>query len=192
MATSSVPSDERTQLIQQLITANCVKFGEFKLKSGQMSPYYVDLREATMYPVFKTIVHIVKNVIENRCLSNQASKPVAVVGVPYGVVPLAGAVAHECKLFYYPVRKEVKDYGNQTGSTAFSNFEFILIEDVMTTGSSIVETIRKMKGKKITDVIVIIDRESGGVEAIRAEDPDIRIHSVLKASEILKMKPNNK
>ena len=49
-----------------------------------------------------------------------------------------------------------------------------------------------MKDKKITDVIVIVDRESGGAGAIRAEDLDLRVHSVLKASEILKMKPNNK
>ena len=63
--------------------------------------------------------------------------------------------------------------------------EYILIEDTMSTGGSIIETIQKLEGKKVTDVAVIIDRESVRCDNLTARHPDIRLHSVLGASHVL-------
>lgn len=187
-----ISSEEKELLVKLLVESGCVKFGSFTLKSGQTTPYYVDLREATMHPqLFGTIVELLTKMMPNgRRLDDwrkaaEAKPPCAVVGVPYGVVPLAGALAHACKLHYYPVRKEVKDYGHKPDSSSFSEFEFVLVEDVMSTGSSIVETIHKMEGKKITDVIVMVDRQLGGREKLAHEYPSIKVHSLLNITEVL-------
>lgn len=186
-------NDRKIELIEQLVLTNSLKVGQFTLKSGHTSNCYVDLRETTMHPlIFNNIVELIKDVIPQKkqhqdWLSASKEPSIAIVGVPYGVVPVAAAVAYSCKLAYYPVRKEVKEYGHKPDSNAFSNFQYILIEDVMSTGSSIVDTITKLEGKNITDVIVIVDRELGGEEKLMQQFPNIRLHSILKISQILQV-----
>lgn len=180
--------DKSSLLVEQLVESGCIKFGNFTLKSGLTSPYYVDLREVTMHPsLFNTIIESLQQLLDTHkpCGLN-AGTPCALVGVPYGVVPIAAALAYTCKLRYYPVRKEVKDYGHKPDSSSYDLFEFILVEDVMSTGSSIIDTLKKMEGKKITDVVVIIDRELGGRDKLAKEYPDIKVHSLLKISDVLK------
>lgn len=184
----------KQDLVRELLSSGCLKFGQFTLKNGNSSTYYIDLREATLHlSLFHSIVQSIMAVIpEEKCSKSWQVSPedrpkVAIVGVPYGVVPLASAVAYESKIIYYPVRKEVKDHGRQPDSTMCNDHEFILIEDVMSSGSSIIETIKKMEGKNITDVIVVVDRESGGAENLKTHYPNIRLHSIIKASELLKL-----
>lgn len=179
--------DLKESLNRQLIAASFFKTGEFTLKSGQTSPYYIDLRMTTMHrELSKIVVRLIKDLILGIKEKNK-SQEIAIVGVPYGVVPIASIVAYESDLTYYPVRKETKDYGNkQVSSSEFENFTYILIEDVMSTGGSIVDTIKKLDGKKITDVIVIVDRELGGGKKLRTEFPDIELHSIVKVSDIIK------
>lgn len=107
-----------------------------------------------------------------------------IVGVPYGVVPVASIVAYESNSAYYLVRRETKDYGNERVSENFDNFDHVLIEDVMSSGGSFADTIKKLDGKRITDVIVIVDLELGREEKLRAEFPYIRLHSLLEVSDI--------
>lgn len=176
----------KVKFIEQLIEKGCIKYGNFVLKSGVSSPCYVDLREASMHPaLFHNMVELVKEVIPKEKYDGDSyhGPPVAVVGVPYGVVPLAASVAYACNLAYYPVRKETKEYGHKPDVSSYSEFEYIIIEDVMSTGSSIIDTIKKMQGKKITDVIVVVDRELK--EDLKKQYPDIRLHSIVRMSDLL-------
>lgn len=179
-------NDTKKSLIKQLIAAGCYKTGEFTIKSGSTSSYYVDLRLITMHQEpSKTIVGLINEIILKIKEENK-SREVAVVGVPYGVVPVAAVAAYESNSAYYPVRKETKDYGNKQITNEFNNFSFILVEDVMSTGGSIVDTIKKLGGKRVTDVIVIVDREHGGENNLRAEFPNIKLHSIVKVSDFIK------
>lgn len=173
----------KEELIKKLVEAGCVKFGEFTLKSGLKSNYYVDLREATEHrPLFKLLVSMVGDILKT---INNPTKSKVVVGVPYGVVPLAGAVADRCDLPYKAIRKETKDYGNEQESNHNQGAEFVLVEDVMSTASSIVEALKKLEGKKVTDVIVVVNRGQGGEELLQKEHPDIKLHYLLTASDLL-------
>lgn len=168
-----------TNICEALVEANCLKFGHVQLKSQVSSNFYVDLREISMYrKPFKLLIDTIGKILNPR-------PQLAIVGVPYGVVPLASAVAHHCDLPYYPVRKETKDYGVKPDPSKYQNFDFVIIEDVMSTGSSIVETIDKMPGKNITDIIVIVNRNMGGTEKLETNYPHIKLHSLLEAEDIL-------
>ena len=174
----------KDKLISQLVSTGCLKFGQFTLKSGASSPYYIDLRESTFHiDLFKEIVNSIKIVISKE---KRPTDRIAIVGVPYGVVPVAAVVAYETNSAYYPVRKEEKGYGNKSGTESLKDHEYILVEDVMSSGSSIIETIKKLDGKNVTDVIVVVNRDAGGDENLMSSYPGIKLHSILKASELLK------
>lgn len=177
--------DIKGPLTSQLLTSGCLKFGQFTLKSGAASSYYIDLREATLHhKLFQHIVEAIKHLIVSK---NHKPDEIAIVGVPYGVVPIAAVVAYELKAAYYPVRKESKGHGNTTESNLLREHKHILIEDVMSSGSSIIETIKKLEGRNVTDVIVVANREAGGDENLTAAYPSISLQSILKASDILKL-----
>lgn len=183
---SSISELERSELIKKLIETGCLKFGEFTLKSGVKSDHYVNLREITMNPIlFKLLV---KLLMRFHPIHHTKNSKIALVGVPYGVVPLASAVAYESNLPYYPVRKEAKNYGFKSDEDAFNDNQFVLIEDVMSSGSSISETIEKMEGKNITDIIVVVNRQQGGDEFLKSKYPNIKIHSLLTLSQIMASK----
>lgn len=181
---ASTNGSSKHTLISQLVQTGCLKFGQFTLKSGAMSPYYIDLRESTLHiGLFKEIVESIKSVIAQK---KQQTDRIAIVGVPYGVVPVAAVVAYETNSAYYPVRKEVKEYGNKSDTELLKDHDYILVEDVMSSGSSIIETIKKLEGKKVTDVIVVVNREAGGDENLKSTYPNIKLHSIIKASQLLK------
>lgn len=168
-----------------LVDSGCFKTGEFKLKSGLTSSYYIDLREVTHH---LELCDLVATKLRDQLLKlAPAGKQLFVAGIPYGVWPVAAQAAREARLCFYQVRKETKDYGRKTDMSAYKDSEFILIEDVMSSGSSIIETIKKMEGLTISNVIVIVDRELGGEENLGREYPNIKLHSLLKASEIQKL-----
>jgi orotate phosphoribosyltransferase len=172
-------------LIRELLEAGCLKFGQFTLKSGAKSEYYIDFRESSLHR--KLFDLIVKGLIDRISKIIAGSTPldkVVIAGIPYGVVPIASVVADRMGCCYAPLRKEVKAHGYTSNMEYLKDHRFILIEDVMSSGSSIMETIEKLDGKNITDVVVIANREAGGEESITSTYPNIKVHSVLRASYV--------
>lgn len=84
-------------------------------------------------------------------------------------------------------RKEAKTYGTKKliEGVYEQGGRALIIEDVVTTGGSILETVQVLKneGLVVKDVICVLDREQGGFEAL--QKAGIRLHSVLKVSQIL-------
>lgn len=116
-----------------------------------------------------------------------------ICGVPYTALPLATLVSVRDGKPMLIRRKEAKDYGTkkliegkfQTGDTC------LIIEDVVTSGSSILETVRDLRreGLVVTDAIVLVDREQGGSKNI--EDNGIRMHSLFTLSQLLNILQEN-
>ena len=168
-------------LMDGLLEAGCVKFGQFTLKSGLQSPIYLDLRQLVSFPYLlaqaaAAYLPILKKLAFDR-----------LAALPYAAIPIGSAISLQGKWpMIYP-RKEVKAYGTKAEieGVFVPGETVVVIDDLATTGSSKFEAIEKLTqaGLKVKDVVVLIDRQSGASEAL--SQAGMRLHAVLKLTEIL-------
>ncbi len=174
-------SPELKALAVALADAGCLRFGQFTLASGRVSPFYFDLRLLVTYPALLQQAAAGYG----RVLASLSYDRIA--GIPYAAMPIATAVSlHMGQPMIYP-RREAKSYG--TGRSIEGRFETgetaVVLDDVITTGGSKLEAIKTLEagGLKVKDIVVLIDREEGGREAIEAEG--YHTHAVLRLGEVL-------
>lgn len=168
-------------LADELLSAGCIKFGEFTLKSGLESPIYIDLRLIITYP------NLLEQIGAAYLPLLEKLKFDRIAGLPYAAIPIATAVSLAGNYpMIYP-RKEVKTYGTkaeiegeyQAGETV------VVIDDLATTGGSKFEAIEKLTGAGLVvkDVVVLVDRQSGAKESLA--EAGYTMHAVLTISEML-------
>ncbi len=168
-------------LADDLLSAGCIKFGEFTLKSGLKSPIYIDLRQLVSRPsLLAAVAEAYLPILQKLEFSR-------IAGLPYAAIPIATAVSLQGGYpMIYP-RKEVKEYGTKAEIEGeyHSGETVVVIDDLATTGGSKFEAIEKLTaaGLKVKDVVVLIDRQSGAKESLEAAG--FRLHAVLTISELL-------
>ncbi|CAI4230117.1 unnamed protein product [Auanema sp. JU1783] len=170
-------------LFEALYSMQVFRMGEFFLKSGQMTPIYIDLRRIMSHP--KTLRLAAQSLCD--IIISQGLKVDYIVGVPYAAIPLATLVADIMDIPMLMKRKEVKSYGTKkmiegvftTGGRA------ILIEDVVTTGESIRETAEGIReeGLEVVDAIAVLDRQQGAT--VQLKKAGINFYSALTMDLIL-------
>jgi uridine monophosphate synthetase len=170
-----------SSLLDGLLNAGCVKFGQFTLKSGLQSPIYLDLRQLVSFPrllaqAAAAYLPILKKLAFDR-----------LAALPYAAIPIGSAISLQGNWpMIYP-RKEVKAYGTKAEieGVFIPGETVVVIDDLATTGSSKFEAVEKLTqaGLKVKDVVVLIDRQSGASEALSRAG--LKLHSVLKLTEML-------
>ncbi len=168
-------------LADGLLAADCIKFGEFTLKSGLKSPIYIDLRRIISYPkLLQQIADAYLPVLRPLSFDRLA-------GLPYAAIPIATAVslAGDYPMIY--PRKEVKTYGTKAEIEGeyHAGETVVVIDDLATTGGSKFEAIEKLTavGLKVKDVVVLVDRQSGAKESL--EQAGYAMHAVLTIKQML-------
>ncbi len=142
--------------------------GEVTLTSGRTAHYYVDVKRAILLPGTFTALGLL---IAERARACDAT---AVGGVPVSAIPVAcAALTAGAPLKAFIVRTERKAHGLQRwieGPELAPRERCLIVEDVVTSGGSTVETVRRVRGEGLTvaGVVCVLDRLAGGAEAIRA------------------------
>ena len=184
--------NELKKLLKKRIVERALKVAEepiFKLSSGKMSNYYIDLRVITLDPEGGFIIgNLVYEKIKDR-------KPDGIGGLTLGADPITYSTALISYLNKQPIkpfiiRKEPKGHGTkkQIEGNVKEGDKVIIIDDVITSGGSALKAakVAKQNGLKVEGILVIVDREEGGEENIRKEGFDF--YPIFKISELLKEK----
>lgn len=157
-----------------------IKFGRFTLKSGIESPFYVDLRPLASDP--KILKNLANYLLDMLPLDNFD----LICGVPYAALPMATAMSLESYIPLIIKRKEAKEYGTKKMIEGIyqKGQNCLLVEDVITSGKSLVETIAEIEQEdiQVADIVVVLDREQGGKQLL--ESKGYRVHTLFNISEV--------
>lgn len=167
----------------ELVGAGALKFGNYTLKSGISSPFYVDLRVSVSHP---KLLHDIASAVTAK-IKEDGIQCDLLCGVPYTALPIATLVSATTHKPMVMVRKEAKVYG--TKRPIEGNFQqgqtCVIIEDIVSSGSSVIEIAKALAtaGLVVTDAVVFLDREQGGCENLRKWN--IKLHSIFRITAIL-------
>ncbi len=171
-------------MFSKLIEIGCVqKDKQILLKSGQISTIYVDLRILTQYP---KLLHELCFAMYEKA-KNLFQEDTCLIGVPLGGIHLATILSQLSYLPQVLVRKKSKHHGSQKiieNSLHFKNV--ILVEDVLTTGSSVKELIEILSMNsnfKVCGIVCILNRSH--LTHIETKNNHIPIFSVFNQFSLL-------
>ena len=175
----------------ELILEKAFKYSEepvFKLVSGRVSNYYFNCKAVALHPEG---MHLIGNLIFEM-IKDLGIKGIG--GLTLGADPIAYAIAYTSFLKGNPieafiVRKTPKSHGTMQliEGNVKKGDRVVIVDDVITTGKSTIEAITKAKeeGIEIVKVIVFIDRQEGGKEAIEALG--YKVDSVITRDEVMEL-----
>ncbi len=173
-------------LIEMLKEAGIVKIKTpdeepFTLKSGKKSKLFIDIKEASLNP---KILRKIVNQIKNRELDKFDLTFDTIASVAVGGVPIASVYSYIMDVPQIIIRSEKHDRGTQTKIIGNCKDKIcILIEDVATSGGSIVSAVKAIReaGGICNDCIVVVSREEGAEQLCK--ESNINLYPLLKKSE---------
>jgi orotate phosphoribosyltransferase len=160
--------DLETELSRILVKTGATKFGLFKLSSGKLSPYYIDLRMIPGDPkALETVIEIYETMARSKIGVTSFDR---IAGVPTAGVPYASILAYTLSKPFLYVRRETKTHGGErrVEGQLFPGERVVLVDDLITTGKNTLQAAEAIRaeGGQVEDVIVLIDRQEGGAAAL--------------------------
>jgi uridine monophosphate synthetase len=171
-----------------LYASGCLKFGTFKIKSGALSPYYIDLARLLSSPKeLCSIADTAADLIRRIMVSDRIDKLASIELKGALILP---SIACKVNLPCIVVRKENKAYGvtgRIAGADVTKGENVLFFDDVVSEGLSKVEGIKPLEelGAHVKHLVVVVDREQGGKENL--EKLGYEVHSLANISEIVKV-----
>ena len=175
---------KKRKLTELLLKNKILKYGDFTLKSGKKSWFYVDLRLISSYPetfefVIDCYIDMIKSIHEVDALAG-----VAVAGVPFSAV-----IGYKLGIPSIIVRPQVKEHGLKkiVEGRIPSASRVVLIDDLISTGSSKTPGILALRdnGFVVDNLVVLVDRSQSNLEELK--NLDIKLHSFITINEIFKL-----
>jgi len=162
------------KICQILKKTNAIEFGAFKLSSGRITPYYVDLR---VIPSFPDAFHVVSDIFVNSISHTLGTESFDRVSG----IPVAGTT------------RRLRGRERRVEGVLMPGDHVLLVDDLVTTGVSLKRAASAIRaeGGLVSDAFVLLDREEGGKERLaggkeRLAQEGISLHSVLRISKAAK------
>lgn len=159
----------KERLIDHLFKIEAVRRGDFTLTSGKKSDIYIDARKAALTPYgIELIVHEMAYALMDHLFDS--------IGCMEGAgsnVILGGLLMHGPEVPGFIVRKESKQHGLQNIIEGSIGKNPILIDDVATSGKSLVHAIKSMPVRP-QFALVVLDRQEGAAEALQPYNVPLR------------------
>ena len=179
-------SSTTDKVANALYMAGCLRFGSFKIKSGAISPYYIDLARLLASPKHLcTIAEVAAAQVKRIMVSDRINKLASIELKGALIVP---SIACKLNLPCIIVRKEEKAYG-VTGRTAGADVakgdRILFFDDVISEGLSKLEGIKPLQelGGNVTHFLVVVNREQGGKENL--ERLGFKVDALAKVSDLV-------
>lgn len=174
----------KVEICKILNKIGALKFGAFKLTSGKISPYYIDLRIIPSFPdAFQRVCNLQAAFIKEEIGVKSFDR---IAGIPIAGIPFASLIAYKLKKPFLYIRKGVRLHGRKKRIEGIltPGDHVLLIDDLITTGLSLIEAKKAIEaeGGVTTDAVVLLDREEKGREKL--DKNGIKLHALLKISEI--------
>ena len=188
----------KKEFIEFMMGADVLRFGEFKTKSGRLTPYFVNTGNYRTGAQIAALGKFYAACIREACGEDFT----AMFGPAYKGIPLVTAAASALSTLYgidkpyFFNRKEVKDHGeggSLVGYQPKDGDSIIIIEDVITAGTAVRETVPILKAAadvKVTDMFISVDRCEVGKEGVKTavmevkEEFGINVHAIITVRDI--------
>jgi orotate phosphoribosyltransferase len=169
------------ELCDILLRTGSLRFGTFKLASGILSSYYIDLRLIPGNPeAFRRVISFYSSVLEGALLERVQR----LAGIPTSGIAYAAVLAFRLSKPFLYVRKEEKEHGRGRRIEGILQpaDRVLVLDDVITTGKNLVEAVEAIRseGGVVEDASVLLDRQQGGEANLRKEGVKLHAFATMK------------
>jgi orotate phosphoribosyltransferase len=177
-------------LILFLFDKSAIKIGNFTLSSGRKSRFYLDLRILQSYPLyFRKTIFLLKNLVHSQIGFGSFDY---ICSLPTSGTIFGSALSYELFKPHIYIRKDLKNYGTQKKieGALEPNSKILFVDDVITTGHSIVSGIESLSDHSvISGVVVLVDRGQGSQDLL--DQYSVKIKSAIPILRIIKILNDN-
>ena len=188
----------KIEFIEFMMSADVLRFGDFVTKSGRNTPYFINTGNYRTGKQIATLSKFYSRLIKDTCGDNFD----AMFGPAYKGIPLVAATAanmyeeYGIDKPYFFNRKEAKDHGeggNLVGYKPKDGDKIIIVEDVITAGTAIRETMPVLKSAanvNVADMFISVNRSEVGANGNKTaimevnEEFGLKVHSIISVSDI--------
>lgn len=189
----------KKDFIELLVKAQALKFGEFTLKSGRIAPYFMNAGSFYTGELVSKLGHAYAGAYLESGLDVDV-----IFGPAYKGIPLSVATASQLydkfqkNVAYCFNRKEAKDHGDGgllVGAPLTSETRVLIIDDVMTAGTAVKETVEVLKANgnpKIQGVLISFNRmekNNEGINAVEAVEKEFgfKVYSIVDLNDVIEV-----